>query len=274
MRVFVVNVGVNARDASKRGMRSPVFEDGSFEMLPIKEPGWVAAKHVARRYCDLPSWTGRARVLADYLPVKRREYAAHDDPDFARMTYGDIASSRAAGLDEVVPGDQILFLARLWEHRDGAFSRRGAFHFVGALFVSHSLSFDGQGSGAMPEEVRERVEMNAHAARARAGSKEKFRVLAGDTLRSARFERAIEVTPEVAGELFGGVYSSTDDGFLRAGRPLLNKNGRPRRFKRFGSITRAIQWFLDDSREDDRPWCDRLSARMTAAGRAVTPGQQ
>ena len=87
---------------------------------------------------------------------------------------------------------------------------------------------------------------------------------------SARFEQAVKVTPEVAGLIFGGDYRPKTDTFVRDGATLLNKNGQPRTFKRFGSITRTIQSFLDDEQAGDVER-ERLQALVTAASAARRP---
>src|SRR5437016_284552 len=114
MRIFVVNVGVNAADAAKRNLRSPRFDDGEFELVPIKEPSRFASASCARSYDALPSWTGRVPNLGALVPANIRHYAAHADPDFDAFTYGDIATSRAANLRSVQNDDELWFLARLW----------------------------------------------------------------------------------------------------------------------------------------------------------------
>lgn len=270
MRIFVANVGVNTSDAATRGMRSPLFEDGSFEMVPIKEGRRFANGPGPRRYCDLPSWTGRASSLAAFVPEKMREYAAHDDPDFSGMTYGDKLTGRAAALRVVRAGDLLLFLARLWGHDGRRFQGAGAFHFVGAMSVTHNLEFGPDRDTSVPEDVRRRVEKNAHAVRDHR-RREAFRILVGDVRRSSRFRRAVPVTGEVAGILFGATYSAEQGTFHRCGKPVLNKNGSVRQLKRFGSITRTIQWFLDDERSDDRPSIVHLLEMIESAGRAPAP---
>lgn len=272
MRIFVVNVGVNSSDASKRGMRSPLFDDGSFEMVPIREGRRFASAPGVRRYSALPGWTNHAPTLAAYVPEKMRTYAAHDDPDFARMTYGDKLNGRAAALRDAAPGDLVLFLARLWEHTCGRFRGTGAFHLVGALFVTHNLEYGLGTRTEPPEAVRSRVQMNAHVLRDPAHGKEPFRILVGDSTRSARFQRPIAVTGEVASMLFGGTYSEQDGTFLRDGKPLRNKNGAVRQLKRFGSITRTIQWFLDDATAEDRASVSLLLSLVDSAGSAKPVG--
>ena len=59
-------------DAAKRGLRSPVFPDGTFEFVPIKEESRFSQAEGIRSYSDLPSWTGRVRSLAGFLPERVR----------------------------------------------------------------------------------------------------------------------------------------------------------------------------------------------------------
>lgn len=271
MRVFVANVGVNSRDASERGLRSPLFEDGTFEMVPIKEASKFALIARSRTYRALPAWTGRMSSLAAFIPEGMRAYAAHDDPDFRCMTYGDKLTGRASALREARAGDLLLFLARLWNHAGGRSFGGGSFHFVGSMLVTHNLEFRPSALPQAPEEVLARVRANAHVLRDAAASHEPYRVIVGDQARSARFQHPILVTGDVAALLFAGTYAEDSGTFLRGHEPLRNKNGAPRTLKWFGSITRSVQWFLDDSAEADRPFVTRLLALVEGAGRAALP---
>jgi len=269
MRLFVANVGVNTADARSRGLKSPVFDEGRFEFVPIKEPSRFAGSTHVRRYRDLPCWTREGVALTTFLPKDVRDFAAHDDPDFVGLTYGDIASSRAATLTELEPGDHLWFLARLWSYRDGGYTGPSAFHFVGALDVTDNLALQ-DGLEGVDTAVRARAERNAHWLRYRSGDSAPSRILAGDVKTSARFERAIQVTPDVAGLLFGGD-RHVDGTYRRNGVVLRNKCGTARTFETFGSITRTVQWFLDSTREEDRPFLDALGRLRRGAGAASPP---
>lgn len=86
MRLYVANVGVNTADVRRRGVKSPVFPDGSFEFVPIKESVSFAQARSILRYGDLPRWTARASSIADFLPDRLRDYRAHADPEFETFT--------------------------------------------------------------------------------------------------------------------------------------------------------------------------------------------
>ena len=270
MRLYVVNVGVNTADAAKRGLRSPVFPDGTFEFVPIKEESRFSQAEGIRSYSDLPSWTGRARSLADFLPERIRLYRAHADPEFETFTYGDILSVRAANLAGVEPGDQLWFLARLWDHDGTRWTGASGFYFIALLEVEQNRCFAaGTRPEGIPPALRERIGNNAHYHRLLAGDTAAFRILCGRQAASWRFLRALRVTPKVAGVLFGGFYDGSSGVFRRGSKVLKNKNGRPRRFDRFGSITRTIQCFLDSGITDQERGVQTLN-RMAArfSGRA------
>ena len=270
MRLYVVNVGVNMSDAGKRGLRSPVFPNGTFEFVPIKEEARFSQAEGIRSYSELPSWTGRARSLADFLPQRVRQYRAHVDPEFETFTYGDILSVRATNLAGIVRGDQLWFLARLWDHDGTRWTGGSGFYFIALIEVEQNRFFAaGSRANGIRPALRERIRNNAHYHRLLAGDTAAFRVLCGKQAASWRFRRALKVTPKVAGVLFGGSYDESNGVFRQGSKILTNKNGRPRRFDRFGSITRTIQCFLDSGIADQEQSVHKLN-RMAArfGGRA------
>jgi hypothetical protein len=199
-----------------------------------------------------------------------RSYTAHYDPDFESVTYGDLLGSRASNLSEAVPDDEVWFVARLWTFDRGRFAGEGDFFLVGRLAVTDNVLLSREAVAALPGDVRSPLMRNPHWRRYdRAGAV--GRVLVGEVERSARFERAVRVTPEVAGMIFGGEHRASDDTFWRAGKQLLNIAGTPRRFRLFGSITRTVQAFLDDGRAADRPYVARLRELARSAGKAPAP---
>jgi len=166
MRLYVVNVGVNAADAARGGARSPIFPDGTFEFVPIKEAHEFASCVEIPRYRDLPTVTGRAQSLAAYVPPKMSGYRVHDDPEFETYTYGDVKSARAANLKNVEPGDQLWFLARLWNHDGSRWTRGSDFHFVGRFEVEQNILVPANTErGDVSSDRLRRIEGNAHYGR-------------------------------------------------------------------------------------------------------------
>lgn len=275
LRLYVANVGVNTKHASGGGLKSPVFPDRAFEFVPIEEDGCFSHAEGIPTYNDLPSWTGRIQSLADLLPKKVGQFRTHADPEFETFTYGDIDRSRAANLANMLPGDQLWFLARLWSHDGTLWTGAHDFYFIGFIEVDQNFSF---AAGTRPADisatVRKRIQNNAHYKRVLAGDRQWFRVLCGKPRKSCRFNRALKVTPDVAGLLFRGSYDASTGLFKRGKEILRNKNGRPRSFKRFGSITRTIQCFLDSSVPEQRDYVNELEKMARKCGRLRRPDKR
>ena len=126
-RIFLANVGSN----SGHRFSSPVFDDGTFEFLPIPEDRDLDGDH-AVRYRDLRPYNRPVRDLLQYVPGRLWDWPAHNDPEFDTFTYGDNCSTspRAAALRRVEPGDVRRGLSdsklwdRFWVSRGSARSRR------------------------------------------------------------------------------------------------------------------------------------------------------
>ena len=135
-RIFLANVGANA----SHRFAGPVFEDGSFEFLPIPEQPDLQGTH-AVRYGDLVSFNTPGCGLREYVPERLWDRAAHADPEFESFTYGDNCewSPRAAGLRSIERGDVLLFLARLERWDRGTRTRTFGFYLVGFLEIDTVL---------------------------------------------------------------------------------------------------------------------------------------
>jgi hypothetical protein len=137
-RIFLVNVGVNA---SHGGIRSPIFSDGTFEMLPIPEERSLWAPTLPA-YPKLTCFNDPDETLANYVSDRYRNVRLHDDPEFRTFTYGDNPNTapRAAGLRACGPGDYLFFVARLVRYEGGRFLKDAAgFYLVGYLLVEEVL---------------------------------------------------------------------------------------------------------------------------------------
>jgi hypothetical protein len=174
---FLVNVGANAAHRA----RSQLFEDGTFELLPIPESHPWAPPMVR-----MPEvWGGRG---------------VHLDPDLgaAVPTYGDNCrrAGRAFALRRAEPGDRLVFLARL--HAEADETDAAGFFLVGQLdvveFVSDVTRDPGPGWW----------DGNAHVRRARAGAPwDSFWVFRGGPT-SRLFQRAVPFRRVEGDGVFGG----------------------------------------------------------------------
>jgi len=191
-RIFVVNVGVNTSDYP---LRSPIFADGSFEFVPIREYRRFEGPDI-HIYGDLRSYYWREKDLLRYIPERFHDEQVHDDPEFDTPTYGDSMSPRAANLRQVKPGDFLFFLARLVGYEGTRFSDQAGFYFIGFIEVEDILS---NVSRKPTPEVIETWRRNAHTRRGLAdpSAYDGFYAFKG-TGRSTRFWRAVRLDRKLA----------------------------------------------------------------------------
>jgi hypothetical protein len=114
MNVVLLRVGI---DTGCGGIHSPLFDDGTFEFVPIPD-----SRGLDERTYGLAK--GRAgRAFAEYFPKRQQEdaklQAMHVDPEFESFTYGDPTPPKR-GLAKMKPGDLLVFYAGMegWGHAD------------------------------------------------------------------------------------------------------------------------------------------------------------
>jgi hypothetical protein len=185
MAAFLANVGVNSSHAA----RSPLFEDGSFQVIPIPEA--VDWRRPMLRIGDLEG-------IGTHVPPSWRLRAAHLDPDLVSSTptYGDNCrrAGRAFSLRRAAPGDLIVFLARLQPD-----ARPAGFYLIGCLEIEDILAdvIADPGPGWW--------NANAHVRRARATSVwDSFWVFRGTTA-SRLMDQAVRFEKREAAALFDDV---------------------------------------------------------------------
>ena len=185
MAAYLANVGVNAGHAA----RSPLFDDGTFALLPIPE---------------MQTWRppmlrlGDIAALASHAPESWRRRAVHLDPDLdsTPATYGDNCrrAGRAFSLRRAQARDLIVFLARLQA------PRVAGFYLVGCLEIddiAQDVTSD-PGPGWW--------DGNAHVRRARATDRwDSFWVFKGSGA-TRRFGRAIRFGRIEAAAVFGDTW--------------------------------------------------------------------
>ncbi len=184
-RIWLANIGAN----SSHSYFSPLFPNGTFELLPIPDtPGDAGPYSV--KLADVPLRNPANGTAADWIPERLHDSAAHYDPEFDSLTYGDNCErgARAVALKKASPGDLILFLARL-QPWDGTGSQgEAAFFLVGMLEIESILPavYD-----RPSDEQLARFGANAHVRKGlnNPANWDGFWVFAG-TPQTVRFERA------------------------------------------------------------------------------------
>ena len=251
IRVYLANVGANS---SHGQLVSPLFEDDTFELLPI--PEIVRTREACGRtvrYRDLRSHYNPDQDLLQYVPQKMWDNACHNDPEFKTLTYGDNGTNgRSSALTQLREGDALLFIARLERRTASSRARHSGFYLIGGLLVAHAgfvtpnhgpCRIRGSRRCAAPPHTRllvahagQKFSNNAHAIR---GDPE-FLGVAGSE-RSRRFQHGVPVTKEICDEVFRD----------KDGSKWTWGNGKSH-LVRIGSYTRACRRMLDTADPEEK----------------------
>ena len=132
MQVVLLRVGI---DTGSGGIHGPLFNDGSFEYIPI--PDSFRGKGADKR--TYGNTRGRAgRRLIDYFPEARHErifdQPIHFDPEFETFTYGDPTRPKAS-LRRLSEGSLLVFYAGL---RGWDFDCPAALYIIGYFEVARA----------------------------------------------------------------------------------------------------------------------------------------
>jgi Nucleotide modification associated domain 3 len=111
MQVVLLRVGI---DTGSGGIHGPLFKNGSFEYVPIRD-GFNGSGISDQTYGNTLARYGN-RMLVHYFPEKiresRRNIPIHHDPEFQTFTYGDPTPPKH-GLRKLQKGDLLVFYAGL-----------------------------------------------------------------------------------------------------------------------------------------------------------------
>lgn len=107
MKIAMLRIGI---DTGSGGMQGPLFQDGTFEYIPIPDNFGKES----RMYGNTHGMHGR--LLSEYFPESRRKNVVHQsihfDPEFVTFTYGDPTPPKA-GLRHLKQGDMLVFYCGL-----------------------------------------------------------------------------------------------------------------------------------------------------------------
>ena len=149
MKVAMVRIGV---DTGCGGIYGPLFQDGTFEYVPIPDGFGIDNRTYANTF-------GRhGRKLIEYFPksrhVKMMHQSIHFDPEFTTFTYGDPTTPKS-GLRHLQAGDYLVFYCGLkgWNYKV-----EPALYLMGYFEISAA----GYASGFTPVQIQELFGENFH----------------------------------------------------------------------------------------------------------------
>ncbi|MGZ7116775.1 MAG: Nmad3 family putative nucleotide modification protein [Methanobacterium sp.] len=131
MKSILLRVGI---DKGTDGCLAPIFEDQSFEYIPLSETANTAED---RTYAHFIGRKGKH--LATYLPLKVKNHRMHFDPEFETFTYGD-KGAKAKWLLKLNHGDLLVFYAGLTPYKHD--SSPEALYIIAYFTVTEIVNFD------------------------------------------------------------------------------------------------------------------------------------
>ncbi len=157
MKALLLRVGI---DKGCGGALAPIFDDGSFEFVPIPEsyptPG-------AATYNDRIGRKGKR--LSTYVPLSRKNTPMHEDPEFLTCTYGDPTPKRVF-LKKLLERDLLVFYAGLQPFATDKYKE--ALYIIGYFTVKKVTDFNELLEAEHEAELAEslqRYRHNAHVKR-------------------------------------------------------------------------------------------------------------
>ena len=228
-RVFIINAGAN----TSHRQQSPLFDDGTFEFVPIRSDCDDGLTYAHLRQFSSPNSPLFDR-FAD--PAISPSENVHNDPEFATFTYGDNMRKKG-GLRQLQEGDFLFFLARLVPYADQYDNKNGIFALIGYIEIAECLDNSDNPLFTSPAFNR-----NAHVRRwvNSSASFADYAVFKGST-NSRRFHTAVPFDRE----------------FVEHG-PILKKDGAAWEWGWstdlgvIGSNTRAVRIHIDPQTDGER----------------------
>ena len=135
--IFLVTVGVNSRHGT---IKSPIFEDGTFELMPRPEERSLWAPTLPA-YPKMTAFNNPGEPLSNYVSDHYRNVRVIDDPEFESFTYGAYANDSLykRKLMACKPGDYIVFISLLTNYDQGFMVKQRNYYIVGFIYVEKIL---------------------------------------------------------------------------------------------------------------------------------------
>lgn len=130
MKALLLRVGV---DKATDNALAPIFQDGSFEYIPISE------RCLTNETQTFNNTIGRKGFpLSSYLPKSAKNRVMHYDPEFDTFTYGD-PTPKKTYLQKLNRGDLLVFYAGLEPYKNNNYNRE--LYIIGYFIVDRVIDF-------------------------------------------------------------------------------------------------------------------------------------
>lgn len=178
---MLLRVGI---DKGTDGALAPIFEDSSFEYIPISE-----GDSKSKEYRTYKNTIGRSgKPLSTYLPKEIENRTMHFDPEFETFTYGDPTSKRGYLL-KLREDDLLVFYAGLSPFQNQ--KHKTGLYLIGYFTVDKVIDFN-----QLPQkEIKEYYQLypnNAHLKRSY--DTEDLVIVVGYKSKSKLLDKAISIS--------------------------------------------------------------------------------
>ncbi len=182
MKMALLRIGI---DTGSGGIHGPLFQDGSFEYIPIPD----SLRIDERTYGNTCGRRGEPFIT--YFPASQqpdmRNQSVHYDPEFDTFTYGDPTSPKA-GLRRLEQDDMLVFYGGL-QGRD--FESAPALYLMGYFEVEAA----GKASDFEPADLAGKFANNFHVRHPSVYAKQRDHlVLVKGSTRSRLLRRAVKIS--------------------------------------------------------------------------------
>jgi len=180
MKAMLLRVGI---DKGTDGALGPIFEDGTFEYIPMSEK---AKSTETKAFGNTIGRSGQP--FSTYLPKEIEHRIMHHDPEFETFTYGDPTSKREYLL-KLEKEDLLVFYAGLTPFKNS--KCKEALYIIGYFAINDIIDFNQLSETEMREYYR-LYPNNAHLKRV--DYPEDLVIVVGQENRSKLLDKAILIS--------------------------------------------------------------------------------
>jgi hypothetical protein len=194
---MLLRVGI---DKGTDGCLAPIFEDATFEYIPLSESDETDEK---RTYNNVRGTKGE--YLAFYLPEKVKNRKLHFDPEFETFTYGD-KGSKAKSILKLNKGDLLVFYAGLTPFNNK--KHEEALYIIGYFTVNEIFNFKNSSREEIEGYCKECFN-NAHIKRK--NDLENVVIVIGDKNKSKLLDKAILISTKKLNKIGRNYHAVSED---------------------------------------------------------------
>ena len=177
MKAVLIRVGI---DSQYGGDVGPVFNDGSFEYVPIPEYDISTEE---RTYSDTKGRSGM--FLSTFVGKIFKNMKIHFDPEFVTFTYGDhLKKSRI--FQKFTKGDYLIFYSGLRPYNNSSYLR--GLYIIGYFCIEKVYTYE----DLQNADIKEKLKNNAHVKKEDVA--EDTIIMKGASEKSRLLDKAIQIS--------------------------------------------------------------------------------